>query len=53
MAKHVTILGSEQSVPAWIEHGLRQHGCQVTRVSAIGAESRSQTTEFAPYHAQE
>ena len=53
MAKHVTILGSEQSVPAWIEHGLRQHGCQVTRVSAVGAESRSQTSESAPYHAQE
>ncbi|HLF80686.1 MAG TPA: hypothetical protein VI410_02885, partial [Anaerolineales bacterium] len=53
MAKHVTILGSEHSVPAWIEHGLRQHGCQVTRVSAVGAESRSQTSESAPYHAQE
>jgi hypothetical protein len=50
---HVTILGSEQSVPAWIEHGLRQHGCQVTRVSAVGTESRSQTSESAPYHPRE
>src|SRR3990172_3143511 len=52
MAKHVTILGSEQSVPAWIEEGLRQHGCQVTRVSAVGAETRSQISESAPYQAQ-
>lgn len=49
MAKQVTILGNEQSVPAWIEYGLRQHGCQVVRISPVGVGPASQP---APYPAQ-
>jgi hypothetical protein len=49
LAKRVTILGSEQAIPAWIEHGLRQHGCQVTRVRIddhAGAGSGSGPTPY-------
>jgi hypothetical protein len=48
MARQVTILGDEQAVPAWIEHGLRQHGCQVKRVPMDFRAGSAEPTPYPP-----
>ncbi len=48
MAKRVTIVGGEHAVPTWIEHGLRQHGCQVKRVTLSGEEAASEALPPTP-----